>query len=77
MFLPLFLFSIISIHVGECSCKPLVNCRDFWYAHFSMRHLKSQRDLLKFILQPSRLELYCNFTEIGVNWANYYLHIQQ
>lgn len=26
---------LISIHVGKCSCKPLVNCRDFWYAHFS------------------------------------------
>lgn len=46
MFLPLFLFSITSIHVGECSCKPLVNCRDFWYAHFSMSRPKSQRESL-------------------------------
>lgn len=42
MFLSLFLFSVISIHVGECSCKPLVNCRDFWYDHFPMGCPKSQ-----------------------------------
>lgn len=45
MFLPLFLFSITSIHVGECSCKPLVNCRDFWYAHILNRVVLSHREV--------------------------------
>lgn len=31
------LFRIITIHVGDCSCKTLVINRDFWYAHPSKR----------------------------------------
>lgn len=52
MFLPLFLFSITSIHVGECSCKPLVNCRDIWYAHILNRGVLSHREF-DFLLSSS------------------------
>lgn len=31
------LFRIITIRVGDCSCKTLVINRDFWYAHSSKR----------------------------------------
>ena len=31
------LFRIITIRVGDCSCKTLVINRDFWYDHFSKR----------------------------------------
>lgn len=31
------LFCIITIRVGDCSCKTLVINRDFWYAHSSKR----------------------------------------
>lgn len=31
------LFCVITIRVGDCSCKTLVINRDFWYAHSSKR----------------------------------------
>lgn len=79
MFLPLFLFSIISIHVGECSCKPLVNCRDFWYARFFMSHLKSQRQLV-LIFRPTKIcvFVFTNAPKILVDshdWLTYNLHV--
>lgn len=39
------LFRIITIHVGDCSCKTLVINRDLWYARSSKRQPEWQNEI--------------------------------
>lgn len=79
------LFRIITIHVGDCSCKTLVINRDVWYAHSSKKttrmaeqHWSHCDDVLAFIVcfDNKSVFLLSTFSQSGfpIHWFVFAYH---